>query len=237
LTTVYNGYEFLGECAKSVLSQQEHYNGLDLSWEWWIGINGHGEGGEALRIALSIQALDPRIHVVNQSVCGRVNALNDLKSRTIGEWVAVLDCDDLWEPEKLITQMMAIRMAKIDVIGTFCSYFGEYSGAPALPAGWINDEDIRAGNPIINSSVLIRSDLAVWEDRFGLEDYDLWLRLNLEGKRLFNIPHSLVKHRIHAASAFNGKGQDLKGLRIFYGLSPPTVVTAYYPIRSNYSVE
>ena len=250
LTTVYNGYEFLEECAKSVLLQQCHYNDIDISWEWWIGINGHGEGGEALRIALGIQGLDPRIHVINMpDVNGRVCALNTLRGKATGKWIAILDCDDIWDECKLIAQMGAIKMSKkpIDIIGTFCSYFGEYEGSPKLPSGWISHSDIVAGNPMINSSVVMRAELAIWEDRFGLEDYDLWIRMNAAGKHMFNVPHALVRHRIHRGSAFNGKGgQGLEGLRAFHKLdgpdstctgAKPTVVTAYYPIRSKYGVD
>jgi len=246
LTTVYNGYEFLSECAKSVVTQQDHYGDLEFTWEWWIGINGHDAGSkglaEAMEAATSAKGSDPRIHVVNLEVRGRVNALNSLKERARGDWIAVLDCDDIWEPEKLITQVAAIRMAQRspDVIGTFCTYFGDSSGSPIIPSGWIRAEDIRRGNPIINSSVLLRREIAVWEDRFGLEDYDLWIRLQAAGKTLFNVPHSLVRHRIHGKSSFNGKGvQDVEGLKCFHGLSErrPTVVSAYYPIRSKYTIQ
>ena len=63
LTTVYNGYEFLNECAKGVFIQECKYKHVEFEWEWWIGINGHGSGGEALEAALRIQ--DPRVHVIN----------------------------------------------------------------------------------------------------------------------------------------------------------------------------
>jgi glycosyltransferase involved in cell wall biosynthesis len=243
LTTVYNGYEFLSECAKSVVTQKDDYAGLEFTWEWWIGINGHGEGGEALRLAKGLEALDSRIHVINlPDVRGRTAALNALKGMARGDWIAILDCDDIWEQDKLTTQVAAIRMSPkpIDVIGTHCSYFGEHSGSPRLPSGWIRPEDVRAGNPLINSSVLIRADLAVWEDRFGLEDYDLWIRLSSLGKGMFNVPHALVRHRVHGQSAFNGKGgQDKDALKAYHGIEDkrPTVVTAYYPIRSKYSIQ
>jgi hypothetical protein len=81
--------------------------------------------------------------------------------------------------------------------------------------------------------------LGRWEDRFGLEDYDLWIRAAAAGKRLFNVPHALVRHRVHKSSAFNGKGgQNPDALRGFYSyLLKPTVVTAYYPIPSKYKME
>jgi hypothetical protein len=242
LTTVYNGYEFLEECARSVILQQCQHESISLEWEWWIGINGHGDGGEALETALRIQKMDSRIHVSNlPEVKGRVEALNALKWKTSGDWIAILDCDDIWEEEKLITQMAAIQMSAtpIDVIGTFCRYFGDFEGTPKLPSGWIGHDDIRAGNPLINSSVLMRTELAVWYDRYGLEDYDLWIRCHAAGKNMFNVPHPLVRHRIHSSSAFNSKGgQDLEGLRAFHGIQMnPTVVTAYYPIPSKFGVQ
>jgi hypothetical protein len=78
--------------------------------------------------------------------------------------------------------------------------------------------------------------LAHWEERFGLEDYDLWIRAIKGGHTLFNVPHPLVRHRIHKESAFNGKGaQDLKGL-LEHHTGKPTVVTAYYPVPSKQTV-
>jgi glycosyltransferase involved in cell wall biosynthesis len=243
LTTVKNGYEFLEECATSIFLQHCRHVDLEITWDWWIGVNGHGpSGGEALIEAVRIRDAWPqhRIHVVNMpDAVGRVTALNTLVAKTKGTWVAVLDCDDIWEQDKLITQMIAIQMSsQIDIIGTHCSYLADVAMVPpALPSGWITLDNVYAENPIINSSVLMRRELAVWEDRCGLEDYDLWIRAAKAGRRMFNIPHPLVRHRIHRKSAFNASGvQDLAGLRKFYGIGV-TVVTAYYPIQSKFSVK
>lgn len=243
LTTVKNGHEFLEECARSIFLQRCEYGDLRLEWEWWIGINGWGiSGGVALEEAMRIKAAWPqyKIHVVNLSDAdGRVAALNQLSRMATGEWIAILDCDDLWEPDKLITQIIAVHISerKIDVIGTFCTYFGASARGVALPSGWISPESVYAFNPIINSSVLIRKELAAWEDRYNLEDYDLWIRLARAGHSLFNVPHSLVRHRLHQGSAFNASGsQNLDGLRRWYGIGRPTVVSAYYPIKSKYDI-
>lgn len=244
LTTVKGGYEFLEECAKSIFLQHCTHGAVEFAWEWWVGINGHGEGGgEALTAALKIRDAWPqhRIHVVNMPDAeGRVAALNTLCRMTRGEWIAILDCDDIWEQDKLLTQMTAIQMSSrpIDIIGTHCSYFGDGAqGSPTLPSGWISLDSVLTSNPIINSSVLLRREIAVWEDRCSLEDYDLWIRSARAGRTLFNIPHPLVRHRIHARSAFNASQiQDIEGLRRHHKIGV-TVVTAYYPVRSKYSVE
>jgi hypothetical protein len=44
----------------------------------------------------------------------------------------------------------------------------------------------------------------------GVEDYDMWLRLRKQNKKVYNFKEILVKHRIHNTSAFNAKGNDNK---------------------------
>jgi glycosyltransferase involved in cell wall biosynthesis len=160
-------------------------------------------------------------------VKGKVEALNALVEISAGAaatespWIAVLDCDDTWKRDKLVQQWFAAQALpqQVAVIGTLCSYFGDVvSPGPRLQTEFIQARSLWYGNPIINSSAIIRREFARWEDRFGLEDYDLWFRiLLLQGKLAFNIPSSLVYHRIHAGSAFNGKGrQDVEGLCKYY---------------------
>jgi glycosyltransferase involved in cell wall biosynthesis len=184
-------------------------------------VNGHGDGGAVLEKAEDIVArcskhIDCKIHVVNLPYAvGKAEALNALVRRCQSDWVAVLDCDDTWERDKLLFQKMAVdRMPSLAVVGTYCKYFGDIvSNGPVLPAGFISKEMVFKSNPLINSSAIIRRGYARWEDRFGLDDYDLWLRLAKRGVKIFNIPYYLVHHRIHRESAFNGKGgQDVEGL-------------------------
>jgi len=233
LTPIYNGVEFLEECAMSVCLQLRYNESTasTITWEWIIGVNGHGPtGGHTFEVAKAIAAkLRPHIdtctiRVINlPQAKGKVAALNEMVTTATGDWIALLDCDDTWKRDKLLSQKIVVDAFgdRVDIIGTFCHYFGEISsGGPRLPSGWIEPEDMARSNPIINSSALIRKELAHWEDRFfGLDDYDLWLRLSREGKRFFNYSERLVFHRIHRASAFNGTGQqDLVGLRAFYGI-------------------
>ena len=263
VTPVYNGWEFLEECAQSIFLQK----GLEAgTWEWLIGVNGHGEnGGDALIAARKVEelaALHPgcSVRVWNLPTAhGKVEALNLLAREARGNWVAVLDCDDVWAPTKLVTQKRELERlqatqpaaaANLGVIGTYCWYFGDMVGpGPVLPCGWIPRESVRVSNPLINSSCLVRRELAHWENRFhGLDDYDMWIRLTLAGWLFYNVDERLVYHRIHTSSAFNGKGQDVEGLRAAYyrtgtgdlkqplEQNPATVVTAYYPIPSKYPV-
>jgi len=221
ITPLYNGIEFLEQCAMSVCLQNSKNEYTSFTWEWWIGVNGHGDGSQVLEQAQNIASrcsnhMDCKIHVVNLPYAkGKAEALNALVRKSQGEWIAVLDCDDTWERDKLLFQKMAVdRMPSLEVVGTYCRYFGDIvSNGPTLPAGFISKEMVFKSNPLINSSVIIRRHNAYWIDRFGLDDYDLWLRLAKRGLKMFNIPYYLVHHRIHGGSAFNGKGrQDVDGL-------------------------
>ena len=137
LTPVFNGIEYLEECINSVKSQ------TFPDWELWIGINGHGmDGGEAGQLAMQLAKSDSRIHVSIQGppLNGKVESLNHLVSLVSTKWVAILDCDDVWEPTKLETQVRAIQSyaSEAAVVGTFCKYFGERSGSPTLESGYID---------------------------------------------------------------------------------------------------
>lgn len=211
LTPVYNGIEFLEECIDSVREQTV------ADWEMLIGINGHGEdGGDAARIVKEILARkqDSRIRIFIQPppLKGKVESLNALVKEARADWICLLDCDDKWLPTKLEEQLQFLDTVKdFDVIGTQCMYFGTASGMPHIPSGIVTPTCLSVVNPIINSSAMIRKSLCEWRyvnHGYGIEDYELWMRLSLMGKRLYNLPQVLVFHRLHPASAFNTPGNQ-----------------------------
>lgn len=136
--------------------------------------------------------------------------------------IAILDVDDLWLPEKLALQVHVIHLFqdKYDVIGTSCNFFGKNvkTTTPNLPYTDVTNYDFFLNNPIINSSALIRKADAVWQDRFNLDDYFMWMQLKHEKKRQFyNIEHVLVMHRIRNDSSFNASGnQQVSELREYW---------------------
>jgi GT2 family glycosyltransferase len=121
--------------------------------------------------------------------------------------VAILDVDDIWEPEKLTIQSNFLNI--YDVIGTKCLYFGDKNFVLDIPVNDITNFDFTKTNPIINSSSVIRKELCFWNNNWdSVEDYELWLRLRKMGKKFYNCEEVLVKHRIHNTSAFNSKGNE-----------------------------
>ena len=58
---------------------------------------------------------------------------------------------------------------------------------------------------------MVRRELCYWDGNWdGVEDYDMWLRLRKDNRKLFNVGYIHVLHRIHNDSAFNAKGNNLK---------------------------
>lgn len=204
LIPIYNGIEFINESVNSVLQQTY------TDWELIIGVNGHSRSSHVYEIASHFAKEDNKIRVLDlYTIKGKSNALNEMIKycNPASNYIAILDVDDIWLPEKLEKQSPFLN--KYDVIGTRCIWFGNREGiVPFIPTGDINSFDFGSSNPIINSTSLIRKELCFWKEN-GLEDYDLWLRLKKSGKSFYNIPDILIKHRIHQQSAFNSKGNHL----------------------------
>jgi teichuronic acid biosynthesis glycosyltransferase TuaG len=213
LTPLYNGVEFLEECVDSVVTQTY------TDWEMIIAVNGHGEDGGAVATkAREIAAKDVggRIRVVVQpKVSGKVASLNVIMGEARGEWICLLDVDDLWLPTKLEEQIAALRgpAKNCAVIGTCCQYFGTMGGKPSIRVGMLNFRDFLQSNEVINSSAMIHRSYCRWRDGYGMEDYDMWLRITAAGGYIYNVWNVLVKHRIHPASAFNSAGHKPELLR------------------------
>jgi len=205
LIPIYNGFEFFQESFKSVIEQTYK------DWELIIAVNGHPENSAIfLEIQLTVSHYpEQNIRVFDfYDINGKSTTLNRMIQYCKGDYVAILDVDDIWHNNKLASQVP--YMYTFDVIGTKCVYFGDMEGIiPEIPVGEITYYDFRRVNPVINSSSLVRIELCFWEEN-GIEDYDLWLKLWKQHKRFYNVDDVLVKHRIHNTSAFNSQGNHLK---------------------------
>lgn len=207
LIPLYNGIEYLHEAVESVHLQ------IYTNWTCIIGVNGHGEtGGDVFQEATTIVSSlnDPRFSVINlPHVRGAPDAINALVALSTTPWVAHLDADDQWHPMKLHCQVNALQINPIiDVIGTFCEYFGSFKGSPAIPGGFVPPDTFQQMNPMIHSAILIKKELAHYTNEFVTYDYDCWIRNLLQNKVFYTVPLQLTFHRVHSASHFNASGQQ-----------------------------
>jgi len=201
LIPIYNGIEYIDESISSVLSQT--YD----KWELIIAINGHPPNSNVYQTAVKYTQTN-KIRVFDfHHLKGKSNTLNEMINHCSYNYVALLDVDDIWHPNKL--QIQSQFLNTFDVIGSRCVFFGDKQGfIPNIPVKNICSYNFKLSNPIINSSSIIRKELCFW-DKDGVEDYDLWIRLWKQKKLFYNCREILVKHRIHSASAFNSNNHLL----------------------------
>ncbi|MGD0781137.1 MAG: glycosyltransferase family 2 protein [Dehalococcoidales bacterium] len=108
-----------------------------------------------------------------------------------GEYIAFLDADDAWQPEKLEKQVEVICSDKnIGLVCTNTLRESKSRSRPYFPAGTIARRNsfsfLLRENFIITSSVLTRHEILSQQKGFcedilfkAIEDYDLWLRIAL----------------------------------------------------------
>ncbi len=98
LMPIYNGTEFLSESVASVLQQTYR------DWELLIAINGYDVESQVYIMARDyIKALgDTRISVLDYHDCkSKPATLNKMLGEVRAPYVALLDVDDIWLPNKL----------------------------------------------------------------------------------------------------------------------------------------
>jgi glycosyltransferase involved in cell wall biosynthesis len=207
LMPVYNGIEYISESVESVISQTFG------EWELIIAVNGHEPGSFTYKIARDYADIDERIRVFDlHEIKGKANTLNEMIPHCKYPYVAILDVDDIWLPTKLAVQAELLSKDQYDVVGSKCVYFENLEGVvPQIPDGDFSDFNFKLVNPVINSSAVLRKELAHWKEEFaGVEDYELWVRLRRANKRFYNFEDVLVKHRVHQNSAFNTRDHSAK---------------------------
>lgn len=137
-----------------------------------------------------------------------------------GEYIAFLDADDAWYPEKLKKTLEVFKKnPDISLVGTGAHYMHNQSSYPImLETGQINFRDLLRGNILINSSVVIRRRtidrvgfLNESDKLRGYEDYEYWLRVSLQAQ-LWYLAEPLVLYRINPS----GLSQELKMAEVQY---------------------
>ena len=104
IVPAYNAAGYIGEALASVASQSL------ADWEAIIVDDGSTDSTcECVQPFLE----DPRFSLIEQENKGVSAARNAAVRRAVGDWVAFLDADDAWLPEKLETQVsLATRASR-----------------------------------------------------------------------------------------------------------------------------
>jgi glycosyltransferase involved in cell wall biosynthesis len=167
---------------------------------------------------------DPRVRVVRHDTPRGVGASrNDGAARANGEWIAFVDDDDLWAPDKLARQLEAANATGRAWVYAGSVQIDEHSrivgGQPAPPpeavARLITRYNVIPGGC---SNVIVRRDVFERAGPFDLrlkntEDWEMWIRLNEHGPPAW-VPRPLVGYRVHGGQASLDVAAILEGVSI-----------------------
>jgi glycosyltransferase involved in cell wall biosynthesis len=153
---------------------------------------------------------DPRIrHIANMERTGLIAQRNRTLAEAKADWVALLDADDVMEPDRLEKQFdFVCNHPDTDVLGsqlTIVDGAGQGIGHRKYPT---KHNEILAAfrrfNAIAQPSILARRSALVnaggYSFEFPVEDYDLWSRMAKSGARFANHPEALTRYRIGGSS-------------------------------------
>ena len=200
-------------------------------WELIIADDGSEEG---TRTYLRTLAADSRVKLLWLAHSGVPAIVRNAALRAAcGAYVAFLDSDDLWLPEKLARQVEALRsrpachwsytaVSHIDGLG---QTLAEPVFGPWLPCEGAVFERLVTG-PVLIRTPSVLAERALFAQAGGFdetirsgEDYDLWLRLALLSEVVL-VDEPLVQVRRHEANhtrdwevAFSGRDQTLRKLQ------------------------
>jgi succinoglycan biosynthesis protein ExoO len=209
----YKGATFLPEAIASVLSQTHS----DLE----IIICDDASPDASVPLIHEWMTRDSRIQlVVTPRNAGPAAARNCAISLAKGDWLAIMDSDDLIHPHRLERLVAAALLHRADIIADDLVYFGDsvhlngqtlmQSMSPASPF-FVDTELFLQANgrstkvpafgylkPLIRRSCL--GEMTYDETLKIGEDYDLVLRLLLNGARYAVVPDPMYLYRRHKAS-------------------------------------
>ncbi|MGC9293178.1 MAG: glycosyltransferase family 2 protein [Acidobacteriaceae bacterium] len=213
----YNAAHLLARCLESVLRQTVPVQ------EVWV-VN-DGSTDDTAAVLQRWQEKDSRIHAIHQRNGGAATARNAGIVAASSEWVAFLDADDTWMPEKL-ERMLAIRERGPQAVVLYHDAVlpdGTRFLADKGPAeGDVFDALLRSFF-ILPSTAMVRREVLVAEGMFqtnfrNTDDYDLWLRLGRKGRFLLRNEPLTYYERQPTSLSHNTLRTGENEIAIFTGL-------------------
>lgn len=162
-----------------------------------------------------LRSCGDRIRLFTQQNRGTYATLNRLIAESRGRYLAILNSDDLWLPQKLEKQVALLvanpNTGLVHTYGYFIDDAGNRLSQNPLGYPWPRTtcsnpiEDLVRYNRIVPSSATIRRECfeklgGFREDLYGLGDWEMWLRIALHYEIGF-IDEPLTLYRVHATNA------------------------------------
>lgn len=222
ITPCYNGATYIRETIESVLAQSYR--------KWEMIVVDDGSEDHSAEIVRSYAETDDRIILIQQANAGSAAARNHGIRRASGQYIALLDADDLWDPAFLERQTAYMR--EHDAVCVYCSYrcIDEHSREilrPVTARPVITDRDMMVTNCIgclsglydttRHGKIYLREELKSLRD-----DYAYWLDIVRLEHVAYGNPEILASYRVLANSTTGNKkkliGKQYRFYRGYLGL-------------------
>lgn len=193
----FNCEKFIGEAIESVQSQS--YSEFELL------ICDDGSTDNTFAQASKYAQTDPRVKIFkNRFAKGAAGARNTSISMSSGRYIAFLDADDFWRPEKLAKQLDFMRANNVHFSYTYYNSFSfsDSSGVLVKSPPTVSLKKMRYSNFIGCLTVIIdRTNVKhLWQpDIKKRNDFALWLTILRENKSIRTgcLPISLAYYRVN----------------------------------------
>ena len=228
IMAAYNAEKTIEQAINSVLSQT--YPDFEL-----LVVNDCSTDKTAM-LAEAIVKKDDRIRLIsNEKNSGVSYTRKHGLEEASGEWVAILDSDDAWAPEKLEKQIKLQKKTNADLLFTGSAFMD----ADGKPIDWylrapseVTYRQLLKQNVLSNSSALVRK--ALYAKNYAVgdgmhEDFAIWLSILKEGKKAYGVDEPLLIYRIARSSKSGNKFKAAKmnwNTYRYIGLNP--IEAAYY---------
>lgn len=204
ITPAYNAALYIGQTIESVIAQT--FN------NWELILVDDGSTDNTAEVVKMYTDLDPRIKYYYQQNGRQGKARNYAISKAEGIYLAFLDADDLWVPDKLEKQLRVLKEQNCSLV--YCSGYifegttenrikeieiliGHQSGKPLL-------EYLLKGRSIPVLSVVVETSAVKSVGQFdedfrvqNAEDYQLWIKLADAGFVFYGMSEKLFFYRVH----------------------------------------
>jgi glycosyltransferase involved in cell wall biosynthesis len=158
--------------------------------------------------AILAETEDPRIrYYANATQTSLVKQRNRGLAEARAPLVAVMDADDVAEPQRLQKQYDYFQAhPEVDVLGSHIRAIDESDRLWGYRRYPEDHADILRAlprfPPFCQPSVMYRRDTVLdaggyRQTRYPVEDYELWSRLAIRGARMANLPDALLRYRFH----------------------------------------
>jgi len=214
ITPSYNSGEFIKATIDSVRKQTY------VNWEMIIVDDCSTDNTQD--IVAKYIAIDSRIHFFKLEInSGAAIARTEAIKLATGKYIAFLDSDDIWHPNKLERQINYMEKNKYNITCTSYEKYNEKNKTlkliESLPKTdykkMLSNNTVGNSTLIYNANKLGKFEVPTIRKR---NDYALWLKLLKKEKYIYGMPEVLMKYRVRNDSISSNKMTLIKYHWILY---------------------